>query len=149
MTYSFSTIFELLHTSKFKTCLKKKRVPRQKVRQDESTGAKPLSDLISERDIRNLHKTLARMNFSNLICLVTHQSPNRAGLFPESAERLSNALERLRPRLAYRAWLTQKGLKSEIVSVWFEIIHLCQWNLKSSVTSLAICCFTCGPWKNF
>jgi len=68
--------------------------------EEESTGAKPLSESISERDIRNLHKTLARMNFSNLICLVTHQSPNRAGLFPESAERLSAALERLRPRLS-------------------------------------------------
>lgn len=68
--------------------------------EEESKGAKPLSDFISERDIRNLQKTLARMNFSNLICLVTHQSPNRAGLFPESAERLSSALERLRPRLA-------------------------------------------------
>mmetsp|Transcript_68780 Transcript_68780/g.108414 ORF Transcript_68780/g.108414 Transcript_68780/m.108414 type:complete len:298 (+) Transcript_68780:60-953(+) len=67
--------------------------------EEESMGAKPLSDFISERDIRNLQKTLARMNFSNLICLVTHQSPNRAGLFPESAERLSSALERLRPRL--------------------------------------------------
>lgn len=68
--------------------------------EEESKGAKPLSDFILERDIRNLQKTLARMNFSNLICLVTHQSPNRAGLFPESAERLSSALERLRPRLA-------------------------------------------------
>lgn len=73
-----------------------------KLLEEESIGARPLSDSISERDIRNLHKTLARMNFSNLICLVTHQSPNRAGLFPESAERLSAALENLRPRLALR-----------------------------------------------
>ena len=46
------------------------------------------------KDVRNLHKTLARMNFSNLIGLVTHQSPSRAKQTPLSAERLSQALER-------------------------------------------------------
>lgn len=94
--------------------------------QEESTGAKPLSESISERDVRNLHKTLARMNFSNLICLVTHQSPNRAGLFPESAERLSAALERLRPRLSpmrgLETWMLRRCCGSQcwewIFAVW-------------------------------
>ena len=70
--------------------------------QEESRGAKPLSDSIAERDIRNLYKTMARMNFSNLICIVTHQSPTRAGLMPQSADRLCDALERLRPRLSLK-----------------------------------------------
>ena len=71
--------------------------------QEESAGAQPLATQISERDVRNLHKTLARMNFSNLICLVTHQAPSRAGQFPESAARLSAALERLRQSIALSA----------------------------------------------
>lgn len=64
--------------------------------EEEAAGAPSLSASISERDVRNLHKTLARMNFSNLIGLVTHQSPSRAKQTPESAEKLADALERLR-----------------------------------------------------
>eukprot|EP00435_Cladocopium_sp_Y103_P073188 s528_g42.t1 len=64
--------------------------------EEEAAGAASLSASISERDVRNLHKTLARMNFSNLIGLVTHQSPSRAKQTPESAEKLADALERLR-----------------------------------------------------
>jgi len=64
--------------------------------EEEAAGDASLSATISERDVRNLHKTLARMNFSNLIGLVTHQSPSRAKQSPESAERIADALERLR-----------------------------------------------------
>ncbi|CAL1125741.1 unnamed protein product [Cladocopium goreaui] len=59
--------------------------------------------LKAEQDVRNLHKTLARMNFSNLIGLVTHQSPSRAKQTPESAEKLADALERITMRLQ-AAW---------------------------------------------
>jgi len=62
----------------------------------EAAGAGPLSHLVSERDLRNLQKTLARMNFSNLIGLVTHQSANRAGCESPSADRLTTSLEQLR-----------------------------------------------------
>lgn len=62
----------------------------------ESASARALPASISDRDIRNLHKTLARMNFSNLIGLVTHQSPSRPGNASESSEQLMGALERLR-----------------------------------------------------
>ncbi|CAJ1450020.1 unnamed protein product [Effrenium voratum] len=68
--------------------------------EDEASGQEPLPASISERDVRNLHKTLARMNFSNLIGLVTHSSSG-AKHAPESAERLSEALERM--RWQYRA----------------------------------------------
>eukprot|EP00439_Symbiodinium_sp_Y106_P039900 s5291_g4.t2 len=60
----------------------------------ESASARALPASISDRDIRNLHKTLARMNFSNLIGLVTHQSPSRPGNASESSEQLMGALER-------------------------------------------------------
>ncbi|CAE7262057.1 unnamed protein product [Symbiodinium pilosum] len=62
----------------------------------ESTGARPLSQYVSERDLRNLHKTLARMNFSNLIGLVSHQSANRAGDGTPGSDHFSASLDRLR-----------------------------------------------------
>ena len=62
----------------------------------ESAGARPLSQMVSDRDLRNLHKTLGRMNFSNLIGLVTHQSSNRTGNATPSADFLAASLERLR-----------------------------------------------------
>ena len=62
----------------------------------ESAGARPVSQCVSDRDLRNLHKTLARMNFSNLIGLVTHQSANRAGNGTPGADLLSASLDRLR-----------------------------------------------------
>ena len=62
----------------------------------ESAGARPLSQVVSDRDLRNLHKTLGRMNFSNLIGLVTHQSSNRTGNATPSADLLAGSLERLR-----------------------------------------------------
>ena len=68
-------------------------------RQEESRGAQPLTASMSERDIRNLYKTMARMSFSNLMCIVTHQSTLRSGLVPATAELLSEELERLRLRL--------------------------------------------------
>ncbi|CAJ1430069.1 unnamed protein product [Effrenium voratum] len=55
----------------------------------------PLPAWINERDARNLQKTLRRMNFSNLIGLVTHQAPSR-GLALESAQLIADALEKLR-----------------------------------------------------
>mmetsp|Transcript_53923 Transcript_53923/g.120624 ORF Transcript_53923/g.120624 Transcript_53923/m.120624 type:complete len:274 (+) Transcript_53923:110-931(+) len=61
---------------------------------EESAGARPLSQFVSDRDLRNLHKTLSRMNFSNLIGLVTHQS-NREGASP-NVDGLAASLERLR-----------------------------------------------------
>ena len=62
----------------------------------ESAGARPLAQVVADRDLRNLHKTLARMNFSNLIGLVTHQSPNRGGNATPSADLLAASLEQLR-----------------------------------------------------
>lgn len=119
--------------------------------QEESTGAKPLSESISERDIRNLHKTLARMNFSNLICLVTHQSPNRAGLFPESAERLSAALERLRPRLSpmreLEGWMLRMDscCLDQSETFWVSRIALqIQFTILWHVPS---CSYTLYTWK--
>ncbi|OLQ07389.1 hypothetical protein AK812_SmicGene9238 [Symbiodinium microadriaticum] len=61
----------------------------------ESAGARPLSQMVSDRDLRNLHKTLGRMNFSNLIGLVTHQSSNRTGNATPSADFLAASLERI------------------------------------------------------
>ncbi|CAE7220499.1 unnamed protein product [Symbiodinium natans] len=62
----------------------------------ESAGAQPLPQVVPVRDLRNLHKTLSRMNFSNLIGLVTHQSANRVGNTTPSADLLATSLERLR-----------------------------------------------------
>ncbi|CAE7249301.1 unnamed protein product [Symbiodinium natans] len=62
----------------------------------ESAGARPLGQVVADRDLRNLHKTLMRMNFSNLIGLVTHQSANRVGNATPSADLLAASLERLR-----------------------------------------------------
>ena len=62
----------------------------------ESAGARPLAQVVADRDLRNLHKTLMRMNFSNLIGLVTHQSANRVGNATPSADLLAASLERLR-----------------------------------------------------
>mmetsp|Transcript_68830 Transcript_68830/g.161865 ORF Transcript_68830/g.161865 Transcript_68830/m.161865 type:complete len:265 (+) Transcript_68830:75-869(+) len=67
----------------------------------EAAGARPLSQFVSDRDLRNLHKTLARMNFSNLIGLVTHQSANRAGCESPSADRLTTSLEQLRMQFVH------------------------------------------------
>jgi len=68
---------------------------------EEAAGAQPLNQLVSDRDLRNLHKTLARMNFSNLIGLVTHQAANRAGNESASADRLTTSLDRLRLHFLY------------------------------------------------
>ena len=57
----------------------------------DSAGARPLSECVSDRDLRNLWKTLARMNFSNLIGLVTHHPANQGG-----TDILSAPLNRLR-----------------------------------------------------
>mmetsp|Transcript_19611 Transcript_19611/g.45613 ORF Transcript_19611/g.45613 Transcript_19611/m.45613 type:complete len:257 (-) Transcript_19611:79-849(-) len=63
----------------------------------EALGAPPLSQLVSDRDVRNLRKTLARMNFSNLIGLVTqHEAANCAGNTSQDANSLAKALDVLR-----------------------------------------------------
>ena len=46
---------------------------------EESAGVQPLQSLpLSDRDLRNVSKTLSRMSFSNLIGLATRQSANSA-----------------------------------------------------------------------
>ena len=62
----------------------------------ESFGARPLAQILPDRDLPNLHKTLARMNFSNLIGLATHQSTNRASKAPDADVLLATSLEKLR-----------------------------------------------------
>ncbi|CAE6962679.1 MTPC1 [Symbiodinium natans] len=62
----------------------------------ESCSTRAFAATMSDRDIRNLNKTMSRMNFSNLIGLVTHQTPSRPFNASESSERLTVALERLR-----------------------------------------------------
>ncbi|CAE7228160.1 unnamed protein product [Symbiodinium natans] len=61
----------------------------------ESAGARPL--VLTDRDLRNLQKTLARMNFSNLVGQVMHQSASRAGNTTPGVD-LAASLERLRLR---------------------------------------------------
>jgi predicted transcriptional regulator len=61
----------------------------------QSRGAQPLAKILPDRDLRNLHRTLARMNFSNLIGLATHQSANRAGNSTLD-DVLATSLEKLR-----------------------------------------------------
>ena len=70
----------------------------------ESAGARPLAQCVSDRDLRNLHKTLSQMNFSNLIGLVTHQSANRAQNATPNADLLSAELERLRGCFLPASW---------------------------------------------
>ncbi|CAE7568393.1 unnamed protein product [Symbiodinium natans] len=64
----------------------------------ESEGARPVAQVVADRDLRNLHKTLARMNVSNLIGLVSYQSANRDGnaMPSPSADLLAASLDRLR-----------------------------------------------------
>ena len=63
----------------------------------ESEGARPVAQVVADRDLRNLHKTLARMNVSNLIGLVAYQPANRDGnAMPSPSADLLAALERLR-----------------------------------------------------
>ncbi|CAJ1338438.1 unnamed protein product [Effrenium voratum] len=62
----------------------------------EEAGNAKLPSWVCERDVRGLHCTLQRMNFSNLIGLATHHAPSRAKHSPDSAQRLADALERLR-----------------------------------------------------
>ncbi|CAE7371515.1 unnamed protein product [Symbiodinium natans] len=59
----------------------------------ESEGARPWAQVLMDRDLRNLHKTLERMNFSNLICLAASHSASQGNA---SAEMLVESLERLR-----------------------------------------------------
>jgi hypothetical protein len=71
----------------------------------ESQDTQPLAQPVSDRDLRNLHKKLARMKFSNLIGLVT----NSGGTEAASIGQLMASLEKLRLQFSFRG-LGQKAL---------------------------------------
>ena len=65
---------------------------------EESTNATPLPEFVSSRELRNLRKTLSRMNFATLIGLLTHQSTSQPG--DHLLARLVDTMEDLRQQLA-------------------------------------------------
>ncbi|CAE6943474.1 unnamed protein product [Symbiodinium natans] len=66
-----------------------------------SASSAESGDAVTDRDIRNLRKTLARMSFSSLIGLVAHLPPKQTGAEHEAqvSARLLAALEDLRLQL--------------------------------------------------